>query len=203
MDAVRRSDLKQLEAELDHNPAAVRFIDREGFTAFQRAFTMHKWAAVILLAERGSNVNRYNLNGANAFHSLTNEKKWTDLHEQVMRCLLKHGADVAAPSYCPLSTADTPLSCAVSLGNHRAVRLLLATGKVNVNHVSRAGTTALFEAAVRFDREATIMLLHEGAIIPPNIWSGDFRPPWEANFDVAEKSQYVAWLQIWRPRKIP
>lgn len=76
---------------------------------------------------------------------------------EVVRCLIENGADIN----CRNKYGWTPLHKAANLGSFESVRLLIDTGKLEVDLRTKQGATPVYEAAFGSDKVQIVRLLEE------------------------------------------
>jgi ankyrin repeat protein len=141
---------------------AVDAANERGTTALIAAVQRNHLEVAKLLVQAGADVNRQDAAKQSAFLIAAAEGNL-----ELLRLMLGNGADVNRPD----GTDSTALICAAGRGHVDAVKALLKT-PVKLDHVNRAGRTALLEAIVTGDgspRFGQIVLLLSAAGADVNI----------------------------------
>jgi len=121
----------------------------QGESALMLAVRGGHAAVVMLLVQRGADINARDMKGMSAFHSAAASGQ-----EQLVECLLTAGADINAVDHC----GKTPIYLAVEHGYSKVIKILAQHG-ANVGLRDLDGRSALHWAADNQQGEAMIQVL--------------------------------------------
>jgi ankyrin repeat protein len=180
IEAVKDGDAARLSRLLDEHPRAASARDEEGTSALLHAVYRDRLDLVEILLRAKPRVDAFEAAALGKVDLLEKEvdqnselvSAWSHDgftllhlaaffgHEDAVRFLLDHDADVSLVSRSPMGV--TPLHSAVA-GDHAAVARLLVERGADVNVRQRGGWTPLHSAAANGDRELVEFLLTRGA----------------------------------------
>lgn len=170
-DAMRKSDLPQIQALLKSDPSVVSRKDENGWTPLHFAAAEgHKDVAELLIANK-ADVNARNNHGSTPLHDAAYEG-----HKDVAELLVANKADVSARN----NDGSTPLHNAAYEGHKDIVELLLAN-KANVDARNRKGDTALQVAAWSGHRDVAELLVDKKADVDIKDIQGNTALHWAAD----------------------
>ena len=156
-DALYNGDLELLTLLID-NGADPNVRTKSKGTALHVAATRSSLEVVDLLAGLTRSIDVRDSAKRTPLHQAARRDASQDNNAAVIRCLLKHGADLEAQD----GTKMTALCFAVESKNHEGVKALLEAG-VEVNVLNAKGETPLHLAAIRRDSTSLGILLRHGA----------------------------------------
>jgi len=152
--AALQGDRDQLLNLLDGRPELVNRLDHEGFAPLHRAAISGRVNEAELLLEQGASVEARQAE----YHGRPLQYAAAAGHEQVLRLLLRHEAEVDSAD----RLGRTPLIWAAMKGQPRAAEILLAAG-ADPNARSTSSWTALHFAAKEGHEYLVRLLLKQGA----------------------------------------
>jgi ankyrin repeat protein len=123
-------------------------------TYMMKSLYINLYAFAKLLISKGANVSYYNDEGV----TVGTQSAYVGLTE-VLAAIIEKGGDITSKN----NEGIDPLIAAASEGHDDCVKLLLETGKVDVNAVDKDGTTALMATAVRGHHKTLQLLISHGS----------------------------------------
>jgi ankyrin repeat protein len=156
-DAARKGDVKKIQALLQQDPKMVKENDNRGDTPLHVACLHGQVAAVQALLDAGADVNAKNSYGAFLPEDLGKEFGSSNQQDPVWLLGVK-GNDARA-----MSNGYTPLDLAIFSTKHHQLLQILVAKNADVNAQAASGSTPLFWAVMRDQKDDVQFLLDHGA----------------------------------------
>jgi ankyrin repeat protein len=160
--AVRAGNRREIERQIAASPEVVKGKDEGGSTPLHHAAGYGPLANVLLLIEKGADVNAKNGRGSTPLH-------WSIHDEAKVRLLLSKGCDINARQ----AQGRTPLYLSAMLGDGIATMRLLLTNGADPNLASANRQTPLMMAAARGNVEGIRLLIERGAEVNAKDGAGE------------------------------
>lgn len=171
-DAARKGDVKKIKELLESDPKAISAKDKNGDTALHLAALHGQLAAVQALIDAGADVNAKN-NYAPFIPDDLGQLFSTNNHQDPIILLELQSAhrtrelNTQGVDARQLKDGYTPLDLAEFANNHNKIMQLLVAHGADVNARAASGSTPLFWAVMRDQKDDAKFLLDHGA--NPNI----------------------------------
>lgn len=156
-DAARKGDLNKIKALLQQDPKLVNDKDNKGDTPLHIAALHAQVQAVQVLLDAGADVNAKNNYGPFLPADL-GDLFGTNNHQDPVILLNSKGNDARY-----LQNGYTPLDLAIFSVKHKQILDLLVSKGANVNAQAASGSTPLFWAVLRGQKDDAEFLLSHGA----------------------------------------
>ena len=156
-DAARKGDVKKVQALLQQDPKAVNEKDNRGDTPLHVACLHGQVAVAQALIDAGADVNAKNGYGAYMPDDLGKQFSTSNQQDPVWLLNVK-GNDVRA-----MTNGYTPLDLAIFSTRHHQLMQMLVEKKADVNAQAASGSTPLFWAVMRDQKDDVQFLLDHGA----------------------------------------
>jgi ankyrin repeat protein len=185
-DAAVKGDVKKIAAILAADPTQVNAKDKLGNTPLHWAAFHGNLPAVKALIDAGADVKAKNNYGAFMPGDLWGAiSQGATTHQDPVWLLQSHGVDTA-----DMKNGYTPLDLALFASRHKEIVDLLLEKGADVNARSASGSTPLFFAVLRDQKDDVLTLLAKGANVNiPDAWG-------DTILDVALRAQFGALIPI-------
>jgi ankyrin repeat protein len=156
-DAARKGDVNKIKALIQQDPKAVNEKDNRGDTPLHTACLHGQVAAAQALIDAGAEVNAKNGYGAYLPEDLGKQFSSNNQQDPIWLLNVK-GNDVRA-----MTNGYTPLDLAMFSTKHHQLLQMLVAKKADVNAQAASGSTPLFWAVMRDQKDDVQFLLANGA----------------------------------------
>lgn len=170
-DAARKGDVKKIKDLLASDPKLVNDRDKNGDTPLHQAALHGQSEAAQVLVDAGADVNATNSYAPFLPADLNREYSTKNLQDPIIllhsQSDFTHGLNTQGITEKDLKNGYTPLDLAEFSSSHNKIMQLLIAHGANVNARATSGTTPLFWAVMRDQKDDAKFLLDHGA--NPNI----------------------------------